>query len=269
MQDLTGYISFSDAQKRYEIKQSALSYRIKSLGLKTKRQGRNTFLSLKHISLLDDLNKFLKENPTKTIDEFLSQPQVNLQSITDELAIPQALETDELSAKPPTADASLINHCITDESLISPNLPQIKSSITHIFKAFSGIEGTDDFTNQSLINQATQAQDAAKDREIANLKEEILKLKKEKEESNQNIQKWQETAITAINLYHQLAKELNSQKNECNNWENLWSELVPHESIHSIFCKVGERVYLKTNYLDYNYAKSILLKILSLLNRQN
>ncbi len=67
MQNLTSYISFSDAQKRYKLKHPALFYRIKALKLKPERDGRNTFLSLKQISLLDDLNKFLLDNPNKSI----------------------------------------------------------------------------------------------------------------------------------------------------------------------------------------------------------
>jgi vacuolar-type H+-ATPase subunit I/STV1 len=249
MQDLSCYISFSDAQKRYEIKASALSYRVKALGLKTKRKGRNTFLTLTNISLLDDLDKFLEENPNKTIDEFSSlQKNYYLKSPTEDTLNPQ---------------------CFTENPLVSQNLPEIQNQINHIFKEFSQLENTPGATEQSVRKDADREQNTAKDREIANLKEEIIKLKKEKEEFYQAIQKCQETAITAINFSNQLAKELNSKKNECNNWENLWSELVPPESIHYIFCKVGERVYLKTNYLDYNYAKSILWRRLSLLNRQN
>jgi hypothetical protein len=90
MEDLTCYISFSDAQKRYEIKQAALSYRIKSLGLKTTRKGRNTLLTLNHISLLDDLDKFLKENTGRTIDEFYSCRKLNhLQKTNQQLMIYQ------------------------------------------------------------------------------------------------------------------------------------------------------------------------------------
>lgn len=248
MQDLSYYISFSDAQKRYEIKASALSYRVKALGLKTKRKGRNTFLTLTNISLLDDLDKFLEENPNKTIDEFLSlEKNYYLKSPTEDTLIPQ---------------------CFTENPLVSQNLPEIQNQIDHILKEVSPIKDTADATDQSVRNDANQEQNTAKDREIAELKEEINKLKKEKEEANQNITKWQETAVTAINLSNQFAQQLSNKKYECDNWKNLWSELVPSESIHYIFSKVGERVYLKTNYFDSNYAKDILWRRLSLFNQQ-
>lgn len=68
----TGFtINYSDLLNRYGISQSTLSHRIKQLQLKTRRVGRNTYLTLNQLAQLDELDKFLKENPRSTIKEYL------------------------------------------------------------------------------------------------------------------------------------------------------------------------------------------------------
>jgi chromosome segregation ATPase len=231
------------------MKASALSYRVKAVGIQTKREGRNTFLTLANISLLDDLDKFLKENPSRTINEFLSLQR-------------------NYHIKPPTED-TLIHQWFTETPLVGQNLPDTRNQRSHIFKSLCPIEDTLDTTEQSVHKGADQEKDTAKDKEIAELKEEINKLKKEREEASQCIKQWQDTAIKAMNVINHLTLQLNNKNYECDNWKNLWSELVPAESIHYLFCKIGERVYLKTNYFDSNYAKEILSRRFSLFNRQN
>jgi chromosome segregation ATPase len=222
MLDLTCHISFSDVQKRYSMRQSTLSNRIKSLGLQTKRQGRNTYLTLKQLSLLDDLNKFLQENPSKTIDEFLSLQNVELQSIQDNLTKQNPLKINESSTNLPDVDVSRLNNCSTDESRINQNLPQIKKQITHILKRFSRIEGNEDFVTESIINLIANEQINEKDREIAELNEELNELYDDVEEAKHFITNLQQTLNEAVSLLKVSRLELDIKKQECAEWKELY-----------------------------------------------
>ncbi|HEY9296012.1 MAG TPA: hypothetical protein VIQ31_06500 [Phormidium sp.] len=267
MQDLTCYISFSDAQKRYDIKHPALSYRIKALGLQTKRKGRNTYLTLKQIALLDNLNNFLVDNPNKTIDGFLSLQKEDEQLKNYDLTISNAFKSDELLTSISDTDMSLTSHCVSDESLTSQTIPQIKSQITHILKAISRIEACEDFVSQSLTTFTAQEQIKAKDKEIDELKAEINKLTKEREEANHSIKQWQENTVAAMNRINQLTQQLDIKNQECGEWKRLWIELIPFDLFQYPFCQVGGRVYLKTKFFNYEYAESILRRVFSLFHR--
>lgn len=248
MEELTHYIFFSDAQKRYGIKQAALSYRIKSLGLKTKRIGRNTLLTLKHISLLDDLDLFLKDNSGKTINRFLTLRNSKIQSIIDDFTTSDLLKNDE----------SIIKQYISGESLMSSELSDIKSQIMHILKAVSRLDGTMSVTNQSLINNLHHQKNVDKDREITELKKQINEQNMQLKVANLNVEIWYETIINSVNLSKLSTQELNNKKQDCDDWKNFFSELIPLDSIHNILSKIDGRVYLKTNYFDYDYAKIVL-----------
>jgi hypothetical protein len=267
MENLTSYISFSDAQKRYELKHPALSYRIKALKLKPERDGRNTFLSLKQISLLDDLNKFLLDNPNKSINQFMSLQKDNLQLKPDIVTISNASKVDELNTFDSDTDETLTRHCDTDPSLTSLNIPQIKSQITHILKAISRIEGCEDFVSQPLTNLTYQERIRDKDKEIAELKEEINNLIEENRIANYQIKEWQKTFVSVKGVIDLLKMELDIKKQECAEWRKLWIELIPYESIHYLFSKIGGQVYLKTNYFDSEYSKRVLSRFFSLFNR--
>jgi hypothetical protein len=267
MQDLASYISFGDAQKRYDIKHPALSYRIKALGLQTKRKGRNTYLTIKQISLLDDLNRFLSDNPNKSINQFMSLQKDNLQFKPDNVTISNASVADELNTFDSDTDETLTRHCDTDPSLTSPNIPQIKSQITHILKAISRIEGCEDFVSQALTNLTSQEQIRAKDKEIAELKKEINKLTVEFEKSNSLIKNLHEAVVKGVDNIDFLRVELDFKKQECVEWEEVWIKLVPYESIHCLFSKIDGRVYLKKNQFDFEYSKRILERVFSLFNR--
>ena len=64
-------ISFNALVQRYGISQGSVSHRIKQLRLKTKRRGNKTFLTVNQLAQLDELHRFLQENPGSTIKEFL------------------------------------------------------------------------------------------------------------------------------------------------------------------------------------------------------
>jgi uncharacterized coiled-coil protein SlyX len=267
MEDLTCYISFSDAQNRYEIKQAALSYRIKALGLKTKRKGRNTLLTLKHISLLDDLDKYLKENPGKTIDEFLALQKPELQSTTADLPITKALNSQVSLINQSTTDESLINQCITDESVMNRDLTQVKNQINLILQAISRLEGHRNPTNESLINKLNYLENVDKDSEITKLKEQINQLTEKLTDVNQSCELLKQINAQLLYLCQQCVQLSITKTQECDDWKNFWSAVIPFEPIHNLLYKVGGRIHLKTNYIDFSYAQSIFYRGLSLFNR--
>lgn len=267
MQDLTCYISFSDAQKRYEIKQAALSYRIKALRLKTKRKGRNTFLTVKHISLLDDLDKYLKENPGKTIDEFLSLQAPELQSITADLPIPQTLNSDSLLIDKSTIDESLIKPCITDESVMNPDLTQIKNQVNLILQAILRLEGTVEVTNESLINKPNYQANDDNDTEIAELEEEIEYLNQQLKKANDSCFKWQQSYNQLNSCKQIIEAQLIQKLNECEILKSFWKYVIPPNMNFQHLEKKNNRIYLVTNMVDFTDAKNTFLNGLSLVHR--
>jgi chromosome segregation ATPase len=63
-------IEQSKLPTRYGISKSTLSYRISKLGLKTYKEGRCSYLTNSQLQLLDELDSFLLESPSNTIDNF-------------------------------------------------------------------------------------------------------------------------------------------------------------------------------------------------------
>jgi hypothetical protein len=264
MEDLTCYISFSDAQKRYEIKQAALSYRIKSLGLKTTRKGRNTLLTLNHISLLDDLDKFLKENTGRTIDEFLflqkTESSSKNQSTTDDLPITEALNSDTSMIHQQSSDTSLINQNNTNESLMNPDLTQIKNQINLILQAISRLEGTADTTNELLINKQNCQERTDKNNKITELEGEIDYLKQELKEAKEACFQWQQS-YNYVDINSQRIKtELISKINECETLKQFWKDVIPTDMNFQHLQRSKNRIHLVTNMVDFTYAKNSFLR---------
>jgi hypothetical protein len=69
------YIGQSVLPKRYGISKSTLSHRISKLNIKTFKRGRTCYLDLEQLELLDELDKFLKDNDGARIEGFLALHQ--------------------------------------------------------------------------------------------------------------------------------------------------------------------------------------------------
>lgn len=256
MENITSLISFTQAQERYKLKQAALSYRIKALGLKTKRQGRNTFLTFQHLSLLDDLDKFLKENPNRTINQFLSS--LESEQFQQGESISEALST--------TSDSSLNKRCIDDKPVISRDIGQIKTQINHILQVISHLEGTDYYTNQSLINSNFEGNED-KERELKRLRKENNQLNNRVSELNETSRMLTESNTQLINLYHQLRQVSPQKPQEYIELKNFWNAFIASQHDYDILCEIGGSVYLKTNYANLHSAKNSFYRGLSLMNR--
>ena len=251
MQELSYYISFGEAQERYEIKQSALSYRIKALGIKTKRQGRKTLLTVNQLSILDDLHEFLKENNGRTIDEFLALKQN--QEIFDTVLNPEKVESLQTELKN-SQNASLINHCITDESLMNTDQPDWESHITLILKAITRLEGLVTATNESLINDIDRRQNIENDSRIIELEERINQLNEKLNQANQRYDVMLETNQELRQLSKQLFKTSSERENENIHLKKFCKVLMPFEkeNLFDNIIEIENFVYFKTKYTDLN-----------------
>ena len=89
---LDNYIKQSDLVKKYNLVQSAVSYRIRRLKLKTIKQGNERYLVAEQVELLDALHEYLLKHPKTNIDNFLA--------IWNETGQTQNL-VDDASAKDP------------------------------------------------------------------------------------------------------------------------------------------------------------------------
>jgi len=69
--DVNGYIRQSVLPKRYGICKSSLSDRISKLGLKTLRRGGKCYLLPEQLEVLDELDEFLKNDSSASIEDFL------------------------------------------------------------------------------------------------------------------------------------------------------------------------------------------------------
>ncbi|HEY9638668.1 MAG TPA: hypothetical protein V6D14_35120 [Coleofasciculaceae cyanobacterium] len=70
------FIEQSKLPARYGISKSTLSHRISKLGLETYKKGRCCYLTSSQLQLLDELDSFLLESPSNTIDSFLKSSNV-------------------------------------------------------------------------------------------------------------------------------------------------------------------------------------------------
>ncbi len=251
MQELSYYISFGEAQERYEIKQSALSYRIKALGIKTKRQGRKTLLTVNQLSILDDLHEFLKENNGRTIDEFLALKQN--QEIFDTVLNPEKVESLQTEIKN-SQNASLINHCITDESLMNPDKPDWESHITLISKAITRLEGLVIATNESLINDTDRRQYLENDSRIIELEERINQLNENLDKANQRYDLLLETNKELLQLSKHIFKTSSDRENENTRLKKFCKTLMPFEkaNLFDNLIRIDNSVYFKTAYNDFD-----------------
>jgi hypothetical protein len=65
------YVKQSSLPARYGICNSTLSHRISQLKIRTLKRGRNCYLTLEQLELLDELDAFLHDHPGANIDDFL------------------------------------------------------------------------------------------------------------------------------------------------------------------------------------------------------
>ena len=65
------YVKQSSLPARYGICNSTLTHRINKLKIKTLKRGRNGYLTLEQLELLDELDAFLHDHPGANIDDFL------------------------------------------------------------------------------------------------------------------------------------------------------------------------------------------------------
>jgi hypothetical protein len=65
------YIEQSLLPKRYGICNSTLTHRLSKLKIKTLKRGRNGYLTLEQLQLMDELDAFLHDHPASKIDDFL------------------------------------------------------------------------------------------------------------------------------------------------------------------------------------------------------
>ena len=65
------YVKQSSLPARYGICNSTLTHRINKLKIKTRKKGRNGYLTLEQLKLMDELDAFLHDHPGANIDDFL------------------------------------------------------------------------------------------------------------------------------------------------------------------------------------------------------
>lgn len=210
MEKLSYNVPFAGLLERYSIKQSALSYRVKALKLKTQRRGRNTFLSINQLALLDDLHAFLKENPTQTIEGFLDSTNT-----TDSSLISQDW-TDESSMNHSSiSDMPVIHHSITNESLMNKQTNRIEdrlATLEHLIKKllqeFTPNNSNNKAANASLINNSWDNNIYDELDKNTILQRQVDELIKE----NSKLQEQLNTAIHYNNVFSQQISQAHAEK---------------------------------------------------------
>jgi hypothetical protein len=206
-------ISFNALVQRYGVSQGTVSHRIKQLRLKTKRRGNKTFLTANQLAQLDELHRFLQENPGSTIKEFLIyssnrfRPSLSSDdSINDSISvvIPEQLpQSSQDQALPQSSD---------DKSLIIEEYRRLIEEQRHIINE-----------QRRIIN------DYARIIDEHNL---------EKENNRQQIQEFdqlgEEVKRTILMMKHRLGK----YQTHAEMWEDFWlnnfSYPLSEEEAHSI-----------------------------------
>ncbi len=169
--NITNCVSFKGLLERYDVSQSNLSHRIKKLRLKTQKRGRNTYITVNQMHILDKLHKFLQENPSSTIDAFMASHH---QSFIDSSTRRESIIYESMNHR--TIDDSLMMHqSINDASMGARNQANTKKSAHKLIQ-----DSLQEQTNE-LEQQLENDQEVNKFlSDLVKTKEQILKEKNQK-----------------------------------------------------------------------------------------
>lgn len=249
---MTYPVPFIDLQKRYNLKQSALSYRIKSLGIKTQRRSRNTFLSVKQLDLLDKLNSFLKEDPTQTIENFIDSQSGN------ESLINQVISTESPMYHSPISDTPMMHHPITDNSLINQSDKELEQRIIALESTLAGlckqktISENSLATNESLIDSENEKELYDLDNENDRLWEENSLLQQTVKELEQKLEEFDKRDTRQRVEYNKLQNNFN-QLNKANQATNqqLNNLALTHQSMLEFYQEIFYLPFNKSHVIKF------------------
>ncbi|MBW4548728.1 MAG: hypothetical protein KME25_30630 [Symplocastrum torsivum CPER-KK1] len=206
LETATGFtVSFTALLERYGIAQSTLSHRIKQLRLKTKRSGRNVYLSLHQLAQLDDLHRFLQEHPRNTIREFLT---LSGRSSTKIESIDRNIES---------SGESLTNHSYQDdlskesrgessqEQQVLNQYAQLADEHRHIINE-----------QRYIINDQLRLLDEQK-LEIEELKAQLEQMKRQVDSAERE----------KLMLKHKLGRyksDADKYRDACYRWQDFWED---------------------------------------------
>lgn len=280
MEKLAYPVSFSELQKRYEIKQSALSYRVKALGLKTQRRGRNTFFSVNQLSLLDKLDKFLKESPGETIDRFLETntsetSPINHSNNNESLMNHPSIINTPMIQHQLNNDTLLTNQTTTGDSLMNTAIERIEQQISLLTKAVKQLQGGQLLTDESSIDRSSNKEDTDLEDEIEELEDELDELEEENQRLRDELEKakklcfdWQYSHGNLEKQKQILEQQITASKKEAVVWQNLWNRVLPSTIGYGDLIGANNAIYLKTNCADYNQVINEINAVLSFSNQQ-
>ena len=199
-------ISFNALVQRYGVSQGTVSHRIKQLRLKTKRRGSKTFLTVNQLAQLDELHRFLQENPGSTIKEFLIYSSNRF--------------------RPSLSSDDLINNSI---SVVIPE--QLSQSSQHQALPQSSDDKSDD---KSLILEEYRRL-IEEQRHIINEQRRIIndyarktdEHKLEKEDFSENLDQFNQGLKEAERVVAMMKDQLVKYQSQTKLWEDFWLNTFP------------------------------------------
>jgi hypothetical protein len=205
----TGFtVSFTALLERYGIAQSTLSHRIKQLRLKTKRHGRNVYLSLHQLAQLDDLHRFLQEHPRNTIREFLT------------LSGNSSTKNESTDRNIESSSESLTNHGYKDD--LSKESRGESSQEQQVLNQYAQLADE----HRRIINEQRYIINDQR-RLLDEQKLEIEELKAELEQMKQQVDSAEREKLMLKHKLGRYKSEGDKYRDTCYRWQNFWENTFP------------------------------------------
>jgi hypothetical protein len=209
LETATGFtVSFTALLERYGIAQSTLSHRIKQLRLKTKRRGRNVYLSLHQLTQLDDLHRFLQEHPRNTIKEFLT------------LSGRSSTKIESTDRNIESSGESLANNDYKDD--LSKESRGESSKGLQVLNQYAQLADE----NRRIINEQRYIINDQR-RLLDEQKLEIEELKAQLEQMKQQVNSAEREKRMLKHKLGRYKSEADKYRDACYGWQDFWKDTFP------------------------------------------
>ena len=218
-------ISFNALIQRYGVSQGTVSHRIKQLRLKTKRRGNKTFLTVNQLAQLDELHRFLQENPGSTIKEFLIYSSNRFRpSLSSDDSINDSISVVIPGELPQSSQDQALPQSSDDKGLIIEEYRRLIEEQRHIINE-----------QRRIINDYAR---------------KIDEHKLEKEDFSQKLDEFNQTLKEAERGILMMKHKLGKYQTHTEMWEEFWlnnfSYPLSHDEAHSIYGVI----WIKTKLSD-------------------
>jgi hypothetical protein len=218
-------ISFNALVQRYGISQGTVSHRIKQLRLKTKRRGNKTFLTANQLAQLDELHRFLQENPGSTIKEFLIYSSNRLRPSLSDDSIDDSISLKPLEQVPQSGQDQALPQSSDDESLIIEEYRQLIEEQRRIISE-----------QRRIINDYGRI---------------IDELNLEKEDNKQRLHEFHQMVKEVERGTLMMKHKLGKYQTHTEMWEDFWLNTFPYplseEDAHSIYGVIWVKTKLSSD----------------------